>query len=283
MVNLAYRAARLHGAMTRSFYSREIARIVSRPLKQHRKVPISVFSFSGEQYLPEQVACIRSFIRNVGTPDSFTIISDGSYSKTSCDLLRQCSDSVNIVNWDAFAIDLPGYVKAFADREAMGKKLAILLSMPVRQATIYTDADILFFPAAEELVELASSNGPRSWYLADCLPSLDFSILADEGEAANPVNAGFMLLKERLNWEMPLQRLAHYRGTPFSQTEQTIVHLAMHQNNATPLRSDKFVLSISDQFIYQDHFTNQNIALRHYVNNVRHKFWQSIGMRAIHN
>ena len=193
-------------------------------------------AFSGERYLPGQVACVRSFIRHVGVPAQFTIVSDGSYTESSRELLRQTSECVTVVDWDAFAVDLPPHVRAFADRQAMGKKLAVLLSMPVSQATIYTDADILFFPAAGEPVSLAESDGGRFWYLPDCMPSLDDSMLRGKGEKERPVNAGFMLLKERLDWDAPLRRLAEYPGSPSWATEQTIVHLAMHQNDAAPLR-----------------------------------------------
>lgn len=282
-MNIAYRAARAQGAVTRSVYRRMIGRIVGRPVEQSRRVPVEVYSFSGERYLPEQVACARSFIRHVGVPDRFTIVSDGSYTQNSRELLRRVSDCVTVTDWDAFAARLPPYVRAFADRQAMGKKLAVLLSMPVKQATIYTDADILFFPAAGELVKLAQSGGGRFWYLPDCLPSLDDSILRGEAERERPVNAGFMLLKERLDWDAPLRRLAEYTGSPSWATEQTLVHLAMHQNDASPLSPDKFVLSVSDQFVYKDHYARQDIALRHYVNNVRHKFWQAIPFQGARN
>jgi hypothetical protein len=276
MVNFAYRAARAQGAIGRTLYHRLLPRIISRPLKQSRKIPLSVYSFSGEFHLPEQVASIRSFIHHVGIPDNFTVVSDGSYSKTSRELLGRISDCINVVDWDVLATNLPQQVKAYAEQHPMGKKLAILMSIPVSQPTIYTDSDILFFQGADELINVAESNGGPFWYLPDCLPSLDTSILYDEDELKNPVNAGFMLLKKSLNWSEPLHRLAEYKGTPIFQTEQTLVHLAMHQGNASPLCPDRFILSLSDQFIYRDHYAKRKIALRHYVNNVRHKFWQNV-------
>lgn len=277
-MNVAYRAARAQGAVTRSLYKRFMNRIVNSPIKQDRKIPAEVYSFSGEDYLPEQVASIRSFIKCVGIPDRFTIISDGSYSQKSCDVLRQCSPCVSVVEWKDFVVELPDYVKNFANLNPMGKKLGLLLSMPVKTITIYTDCDILFFPGASELIELAASNKNNYWYLPDCLRSLDQSILTDASEADNPINAGFMLLRKPLVWDDSLERLANYEGSPVSQTEQTIVHLTMHQNKAVPLDRDRFVLSVSDQFVYRDHFSTQPIALRHYVNNVRHKFWQHVGV-----
>jgi hypothetical protein len=283
MVNLAYRAARTEGAIRRSLYSSLISPIVRFPLKQSRRLPISVFSFSGEQYLPEQVACIRSFIRNVGIPDSFTVVSDGSYSPKSSELLRQTSECISLVDWMDFASNLPPAVQAFGEHNAMGKKLAVLLSMPLARPAVYTDCDILFFPGARELIHLVESNANDFWYLPDCLTSLDKTILLNDAESRNPVNAGFMLLKKRLDWGPSLDRLAAYPGIPCSQTEQTIVHLAMHQSGAAALNPDRFVLSLMDQFVYKDHYAGQRIALRHYVNNVRHKFWQSIGLRAFNN
>ncbi len=43
-----------------------------------------------------------------------------------------------------------------------------------------------------------------------------------------------------------------------------------------PLCSKKYVLNVEDQFMYPDKFAKKNIALRHYVNDVRHKFWFDI-------
>lgn len=283
MVNISYRAARLHGAMMRSFYSRQMRRIVGRPLDQVSKVPLSVYSFSGEPYLPEQVACIRSFISHVGIPITFTIVSDGSYTAASSALLRQINESVKVVDWTIFATDIPPAVRAFAAHNAMGKKLAVLMSMPVTGPAIYTDADILFFPGAAELAHIAESNGSHFWYLPDCLPSLDKTILLNDAEKMDPVNAGFLLLKRPLDWNPALKRLVEYPGKPCSQTEQTIVHLTMHRSFAKALNSERFVLSISDQFVYRDYYADQGIALRHYVNNVRHKFWQSISPRTFRN
>ena len=59
-------------------------------------------------------------------------------------------------------------------------------------------------------------------------------------------------------------------------TEQSIVHLTMHHNHALPFCSDKYVVKTEDQFIYPDKFASQAIALRHYVSDVRYKFWFNV-------
>jgi hypothetical protein len=38
----------------------------------------------------------------------------------------------------------------------------------------------------------------------------------------------------------------------------------------------KYVLQLDDQFVYADRYAAAALALRHYVNPVRHKFWTSL-------
>jgi len=49
----------------------------------------------------------------------------------------------------------------------------------------------------------------------------------------------------------------------------------MHANGARPLDRGRYVLQLDDQFIYRDSYAGPAIVLRHYVNPVRHKFWNA--------
>ena len=53
----------------------------------------------------------------------------------------------------------------------------------------------------------------------------------------------------------------------------------MHANGAVALDPGKFVLQLDDQFIYRDRYASASIAIRHYVNPVRHKFWTALAHR----
>ncbi len=285
MVNIGYHSAKLQGQIHRFVYTKAINNIVNFPLSQHRKVNINIYAFSCQRDLAIQVANIRSFIRYVGIPNKFTVISDGSYSSNSSNILRQINSCVDVVEWQDLVVgDIPkpisNYALNYPHRAIMAfwRRLAVLTSIPIEQPTIYTDADILFFPGAEEIVNLCESDDISSWYLPDCLPSLDERIILHNHEKLNPVNAGFFLLKQQINWEEPLARVAKLVDLPVYFTEQTVVHLAMHNNQAKPLDKDKFILSVDDQFKYLDNFNQQKIALRHYVNDVRHKFWLNVGV-----
>lgn len=277
MVNIGYRASRMQGYSTRSIYRAALPWIVQRRIAQERKVQIAVYSFSGDRDLPEQVASIRSFIRYVGIPDKFTVVSDGSHSPSNKQLLSRISPCVETVDLESLTKkDLPQCLYDYAQHHPLGKKLAVLFSIPVEKVTIFTDSDILFFPGANEIINLGQSNEQRPRYLPDCSLALDERFLCKDSEKVNPVNSGFILLKEPLNWDTALSRLSQFTGTYNYFTEQTIVHLTMHHNQALPLCSHQFVVSLDDQFIYQDKCASSKIALRHYVNPVRHKLWLNV-------
>lgn len=276
LINFQYRAARMQGYGVCSMYRAALPWIVKRPIAQSRKVPVEVYYFSCDRDLPEQVASIRSFIRYVGIPDQFTVVSDGTYSPDSCQLLRQISPCVDVVHMDSLVRkDLIECLRNYANIHPLGKKLSVLMSIPINQTTIYADSDILFFPGADELIGLAQMSDRQPCYLPDCATALDERLLDNELEKANPVNSGFMLLNKALDWEMSLNRLAQLQEIPNYFTEQTMVHLTMHYNKALPLDPNRFIVRRDDEFIYTDKYAGKKIALRHYINPVRHKFWLS--------
>ena len=279
MVNLGYHTAKIQGKFNRSLYKAVLSQIVSIPIKQTRQVPLSIYALSCERDLPEQVASIRSFIRYVGIPDTFTVVSDGSYTDSSCNLLRRIHPCVQVILLQNFLrTDLPQCVLDYAQLHPMGRKLSALMSIPVNGTTIYTDSDILFFPGGIDLINLSKSDDKYSLYLPDCSMSLDERIIYDDSEKSHPVNGGFILFRHEFDWSFAIERLANLQEIPSYFTEQTIVHLTMHHNRGVPLCSNKYVLNVEDQFIYPDKFANKNIALRHYVSDVRHKLWFNVGI-----
>ncbi len=277
MINIGYRASRIHGYSVRSIYRAALPWLVERPIDQKRKVQMAVYSFSGDRDLPEQVASIRSFIRYVGIPDKFTVVSDGSHSPDNCKLLSRISPCVEVVELESLTNkDLPSCVYTYANYHPLGKKIAILISLPVKNPTIFCDSDILFFNANKFLVNWLKESGDLPRYLPDCNTALDERLIYNSYEKNNPVNSGFLLLKQPLNWQVALDRLSLLKETPNYFTEQTMVHLTMHSSRALPLCPKKFVVSLDDQFIYSDKYASHKIALRHYVSPVRHKFWMNV-------
>jgi hypothetical protein len=175
---------------------------------------------------------------------------------------------------------LPDTIQSYLREHPTGKQLALLMSLPTNGPTLYTDSDVLFFPGARELANLSESAAVPAFYLADYRFSGDERLLLDPTEKLNPTNTGFILLFRKLDWSLGLERLRMLSGPPNFFTNQTVIHLCMHANNGVALDPGKFVLQLDDQFIYRDRYAGHSLAIRHYVNPVRHKFWTALARRS---
>jgi hypothetical protein len=280
MPNLGYHLARLNGYTRRRIYRVLLPVIVRRkmnPAGAGRTVALEVFAYSGETMLPEQVASIRSFLRHVGRPKRFTVVSDGSHSARSVRLL-QCIDPVVSVRLSVPLppSDVPEKFVHYLTGHPTGKQLALIMSLPADSPALYVDSDVLFFAGASDLALRAAVHDAPAYYLADCQFSGDARLLHDPSEQKKPVNTGVLLLFEKLDWSLSIQRFLELDGDPNFFTNQTMTHLTMHANGGRPLDPTKYVLQLDDQFVYRDHYAGGALALRHYVNPVRHKFWTSL-------
>jgi hypothetical protein len=279
-MNVPYHSARLEGKIARSLYRAGLPTIVRRRVRVTRELPFDVFAYSGENTLPEQVASIRSFLTYAGRPKQFVVASDGSYTSTSIELLEKIDNCVRVQRTAPnLPPRLPAKVQSYLTSHFTGKQLALIMSLPANGPTLYTDSDVLFFPEAIRLADLARTKSVSAFYLADYQFSADERLIRDPAEKENPVNMGFLLLFQKLDWSLGLERLQMLNGTPNFFTTQTVVHLCMHGNGAVALDAQKFVLQVDDQFIYRDRYATNSIAMRHYVNPVRHKFWAAVAHR----
>jgi hypothetical protein len=281
--NLPYHSARLEGRIARDLYRAALAMIVRRRVRVPRELPFEVFAYSGENNLPEQVASIRSFLTNAGRPKQFTVVSDGSYSDSSLELLQKIDNCVRVER-DAppLPAGLPENVHSRLTEHFTGKQLALIMSLPANGPTLYTDADVLFFPEAKRLADLSRTQSVSAFYLADYQFSADERLIRDAIEREKPVNMGFLFLFQKLDWSLGLERLKMLTGIPNFFTTQTAVHLCMHANGARPFDPQRFILQADDEFIYRDMRSGPSIAIRHYVNPVRHKFWAAIAHQLFH-
>ncbi|HMJ05583.1 MAG TPA: hypothetical protein VK474_04945 [Chthoniobacterales bacterium] len=277
MPNYGYHLARAKGAVTRRLYRSLLPVIARRQVKPAATLPFDVFSYSGESALPEQVASIRSFLKHAGRPEKFTVVSDGTYSASSIELLERLDSAVTVSNAGQWIpVGLPPEVYPYLTDHPTGKQLALIMSLPVERPVLYTDSDVLFFPGARDLAAVAEARGVPALYLADCQFAGDERLLRNAPERQNPVNTGLLMLFQKLDWSRSLERLSQLGGEPTFFTNQTMAHLTMHANGAAPFDQRKYILQLDDQFVYPDRYAGAAIALRHYVNPVRHKFWASL-------
>ena len=275
MPNYGYHFARAKGRAVRSLYHTFLATL---PLvKPTRKFPLEVFSDSSDAMLPEQVASIRSFLRYVGRPVRFTVVSDGTHSQWSRRALTRLDSCVSMDDASRWIPkNLPEKLQPYLTTHPTGRQLALIMSLPADRPVLYCDADILFFAGALDIHSYLDASHTPAFYQADCRFSGDERLLQNPVEKNNPVNTGFLLLFRKLDWTLGLERLMSLQHAPTFFTNQTVTHLTMHGNRATPLDPAKYVLQLDDQFLFSDRYASPTIALRHYVNPVRHKFWTSL-------
>jgi hypothetical protein len=273
--NFGYHFARWEGDFRRKTYRALLPAIVRRSVPRSRLVPLNVYSYSGEVMLPEQVRSIRTFLRHVGRPKRFTVITDGSHSMRSIELLKRIDPVVSIQPaGEDLPRDLPEKFRRYATTYPMGKQLGLIMSLPRNGPALYVDSDVLFFPGAANLIRDFTGKGTPAFYLPDCQDcSTDSRILLGPNEALQPVNSGVLMLLRPLDWSLGIRRFLELEGEPNFFTNQTIVHLVMYANGALPLDATRYVLQLDDQFIYPDRYASPYLVLRHYVNPVRHKFW----------
>lgn len=273
MINLAYRAARWKGAMMRRWYRARLPQIVRSPGRWRDRVPASVYALSCSRDLPEQVASLRSLLLFVGVPDRYVIVSDGSYSPAQIDLLTAVHPCVQVIPLAEFATPtLPPQVADYAHLNPMGKKLMMILSIPIQGPTIYSDSDIFFFPGADSLRDRLASPGDHSFYLPDADPAFDRRILSGIPER-EPINGGFIVFRRVPDWGEAMARFLALDGPPNYFTEQTMMHLTLHRDEAQPLERDRYIMGREDEFHWRDRYAGDRTILRHYVTPVRHKFW----------
>ena len=279
-MNVPYHSARLEGKIARFLYRAALPMIVRQTIRAPRELPFDVFAYSGESTLSEQVASIRSFLTNLGRPKQFTVVSDGSYTSTSIELLEKIDNCVRVqTTAPSLPSGLPEKIQSYLTNHFTGKQLALIMSLPANGPTLYTDSDVLFFPEAMQLADLSRTQSVSAFYLADYQFSGDERLIRDTTEKENPANMGFLLLFQQLDWSLGLERLEMLTGEPNFFTTQTATHLCLHASDAVALDPKKYVLQVDDQFVYRDRYAGRAIAMRHYVNPVRHKLWAALAHR----
>lgn len=280
MPNFGYHLARAQGAATRAAYRSLLPLISRRAVAVTRSFPFEVYSYSGEAMLPEQVASLRSFLTFVGRPPRFAVVSDGTHTARSIELLQRIDRCVAVEPVTKYIpAGYPPPVDNYFRSHATGRQLALIMSLPKNGPALYTDSDVLFFGGADDLCTIAAQGATPAFYLRDCQFSGDERLLRGSERKLAPVNTGFLFLFRTLDWSSAIARFLELAGAPTFFTNQTVAHLAMHVNAAEPLDARKYVLQLDDQFVFADRYRSDAIAMRHYVNPVRHKFWTGLASR----
>ena len=110
--------------------------------------------------------------------------------------------------------DLPDQIYPYLKNHPTGRQLALIMSLPDKAPVLYLDSDILFFAGAGDLHAHMERRDVPALYLADCRFSGDERLLNNPAEANDPVNTGFLLLFQKLDWSVSVQRFLELKGDP---------------------------------------------------------------------
>jgi hypothetical protein len=264
--------------VVRSRYARRIQAGTLSPIAPPRAVAVDMISFSCERDPPEQVLSIRTFLRHVGEPVSFQVVSDGTITARSAALLQALSPTIRVVSVAEFAAGVPVHpaVQEFADTKAYGRKLIALTAMrPAGRPVGYADSDVLFHAGARGLAEHIETMGARAYFVQDNIEALDVRLVRPE-ERNPPLNSGFLLTGRTIDWRAATERLGtigEADAPGYGWTEQSVVHLAYRASGAVPLPRESAVVATDDQFEWTDRHINDATWLRPYVTGTRFKLW----------
>jgi hypothetical protein len=226
-----------------------------------KNLDFDIISFSGKRDFEEQVLSIYSFVFHIGVPHHWVVYSDGSHSDLEKDMLVKMFPFVTFKLWNSNpSLNDHILLRNYLETCHLAKKLHAILGHEYGRQTIYVDSDIVFYRKA---LPYFNSNLIRDdfWYINDCTDAF-------------ALNSGLLILNKNFNFKYVYEYLEslHFEFEYFS--EQSAFNYAFKKQNAGVLEPDKFIVDLTDQFKVSMGFTTDEIALRHYVNPVRHKMWQ---------
>ena len=211
-----------------------------------------------------------------GSPESFTVITDGSHSTRSIELLKKIDPIVSIrPAGEQLPRDLPEKFRHYVTTYPMGKQLGLIMSLPRNGPALYVDSDVLFFPGAASLIRDFTDKEAPAFYLPDCQDcSVDSRILLGPSEAL--LTGQFRRLAcyfAHSTGHLGSVAFSSWKESrTFSPTRRLCTSLCMPMALCRSMRqgmSCSWMISSSIRIAMRVRY----LVLRHYVNPVRHKFW----------
>jgi hypothetical protein len=279
-LNIRYHTARALAAWNRTRFANRIDKLSRQSLVATNGTNLDVYCFAGEKQFPEAVRCAESFWEYVGRPRQWIIVSDGSLSQDMARCLIEQDEHCRVISWEEYlSAATPKCFQVYAQQHPLGKKLILLWHLSRQVKCLYTDADVLFFPTAAKPIE-SLADETNCCFMEDYAPAFDQRVLLKSDNLFPPVNTGLLWFGNSFSWDLATVRLEQsiqdtrnfWDSDRLHFTEQTLTHLALTQANAKPFPKNRFVISVEDQFVWQQ--MTGTLCARHYVGPVRHKMWQ---------
>lgn len=253
-------------------------------------LPLTFLTFGGAAHRLMLRECIASLYSAWPQLPRVRVVSDGSL-----DLARTARDlgwwpgSLEAVDWRDLAGCLSGpefdSLLRFAERDAMGRKLAAIVASTLEAPTLYCDVDILWFRLPETLRSLLAAPGTKLLMSPDCRPMYDPTLVPGRLPHLDspPYYCAGLLFAEGdfLAACDVADLLAHAAEQGIGVTEQTILAEADRQLGGETWPAEEIALREEDRFSLGPSFRGRQWAARHYVGAVRHIFWRdALALRA---
>jgi len=247
-----------------------------------RELPgVELVSLCHKAGIPLASLCMLSFLRHVGTPEAWTIVSDGSIDEAARDHLRRVCSTVRFTLWSDYVNDQNREaVELYAKKSGWAKKLALVTGLRPERTCLYTDTDIVFFEGGAHLHDLLSHPG-RNRFLLDNDRAIYPPFHTPAELALPPVNVGFLIQSQPVPWQEPLDRLVEFFRQNWDlcddpkglqHLEPSVGHVGYHLSGAEPLPRE-YIIELDDAFELAEPCLRPDTVMRHYVVHTRMKFW----------
>jgi hypothetical protein len=211
------------------------------------------------------------------------VITDGSLDPQRVKhQLAWWGGALEVISWQDLRAQLaePRFATLlrFAERDAMGRKLAAIVASALDSPTLYCDVDFLWFRYPSTLADLLAGEGTRLVMSPDVQPMYDQALVPERlPHLATPPYycAGLLFARGDFLAEADVTELLAFaaeRG--IGVTEQTILAEVDRQLGGDTWPTNEIALGEDDRFSLGPSFRRREWAGRHYVGQVRHLLWR---------
>jgi len=260
------------------------------PSLEKPRLPLTFLTFGGDAHRPMIRECLASL--QLAWPDlpSVRVVTDGALDPAA--VTRELSwwrGSLECVSWRAVAARLaePRFATLvrFAERDAMGRKMAAVIASALDGPTLYCDVDVLWYRFPATLGQLLASPGTKLAMSPDRRPAYDPDLVPGRlPHLARPPYfcAGLLYAEGDLLAACDVSALLdHAAERGIGVTEQTILAEMDHRLGARSWPAEEIALCEEDRVSLGPSFRGRPWAARHYVGAVRHIFWRdALALRA---
>ena len=246
-------------------------------------LPLTFLTFGGAAHRLMLRECLASLGRSWPRLPRVRAVSDGSLDpeRVAHDLAGW-GGPFEILSWRDLAARLgaPRFASLvrFAERDAMGRKLAAIVASALEAPTLYCDVDILWFRFPPTLATLLGTPGTKLAMSPDSQPMYDPALVPGRlPELARPPYFCAGLLYAEGDFLAACEvadLLGHAAEHGIGVTEQTILAEADRQLGGAGWPEQEIALLVEGRTSLGPSFRGRPWAARHYVGAVRHLFWR---------